>query len=117
MANDPKYAPVCGIYCGTCELLGKQCRGCGYVEGKPFWTAQMEVKVCPLHDCCRNSRRLEHCGLCADFPCPVFLEMRDPAMSDEESRKALEARQAGLRRRKKIGTQRWLAEQAGGEKG
>lgn len=82
------------------------------MEGKPFWTQQMEVKVCPLHDCCRNRRQLEHCGLCADFPCAVFLEMRDPALGDEEARKAMEARQADLRRRKEIGTDRWLEERA-----
>jgi hypothetical protein len=112
MAYDTNYAPVCGIYCGSCELLDKQCRGCGYVDGKPFWTEQFGVRVCPLHDCCRNSRRLEHCGLCADFPCKVFLEMRDPSMSDEEARKSLEGRQADLQRRRQVGTDGWLKEKS-----
>ena len=110
MAHDRKLAPVCGIYCGSCELLGKQCKGCGYVDGKPFWTEQFGVRVCQLHDCCRNSRHLEHCGLCADFPCKVFLEMHDPSMSDDEARKSLEARQADLRRRGQVGTDEWLKE-------
>ena len=110
MAHDRKLAPVCGIYCGSCELLGKQCKGCGYVDGKPFWAEQFGVRVCQLHDCCRNSRHLEHCGLCADFPCKVFLEMHDPSMSDDEARKSLEARQADLRRRGQVGTDEWLKE-------
>jgi len=112
MTYDRNHAPVCGIYCGSCELLDKQCRGCGYVDGKPFWTEQFGVKVCPLHDCCRNSRRLEHCGLCTDSPCKVFLEMRDPSMSDEEARRSLEARQADLHKRKQLGTDEWLREKS-----
>jgi hypothetical protein len=112
MTYDRNHAPVCGIYCGSCELLDKQCKGCGYVDGKPFWTEQFDVKVCPLHDCCRNSRRLEHCGLCTDFPCKVFLEMRDPSMSDEGARRSLEARQADLHKRKQVGTEEWLKEKS-----
>ena len=51
---DKNYAPVCGIYCGNCDFLGEQCKGCGYVDGKPFWTTQIPSGVCPIHDCCRN---------------------------------------------------------------
>jgi hypothetical protein len=53
---------------------------------------------------------MEHCGLCEDFPCRTFLELRDPNMSDEEMRESLEARQAALRRRSEIGTDKWLLE-------
>ena len=67
--NDINYVPVCGIYCGNCGYLNKDCRGCGYEEGKTFWTNMMPSKICPLYDCCRNTRNLEHCGLCDDFPC------------------------------------------------
>lgn len=103
-------APVCGIYCGTCEYLAKQCQGCGYQQGKPFWTVQMNVEVCPLYDCCVNKRQLEHCGLCDEFPCSTFTELRDPSLSEEEAKKSLIARQDDLLRRKGIGTLRWLEE-------
>ena len=108
---DVKLAPVCGIYCGTCEYLGEQCRGCGYQEGKPFWTGQMKVEVCPLHDCCTNRRHLEHCGLCDEFPCTAFTELRDPSLNDEEAKKALLARRNEIRKRKEIGTLKWVEEQ------
>jgi len=108
---DIELAPVCGIYCGTCEYLGKQCRGCGYQEGKPFWTAQMKVAVCPLHDCCINKKHLEHCGRCNEFPCVIFTELRDPSLSDEEAKKALLARQKELVKRKEIGTRKWVEQQ------
>ena len=29
--SDLNYAPVCGIYCGSCRFLGTECKGCGYV--------------------------------------------------------------------------------------
>ena len=109
---DTNYAPVCGIYCGECSFLGQQCKGCGYIDGKPFWTSHMPTSICPLHDCCRNQKELEHCGLCADFPCEVFFELRDPNMSDEEFEKSLEDRKTAIKRRTVIGTSKWLSERA-----
>ena len=108
--NDTNYAPVCGIYCSSCGFLGEQCRGCGYVNGKPFWTAQIPSGICPIYDCCRNQKQIEHCGLCADFPCKIFLELRDPNMSDEEFQKSLAGRQEALKRRIEVGTESWLLE-------
>lgn len=112
---DVNYAPVCGSYCGSCEFLAKQCKGCGYVAGKPFWTSQIPPGVCPLHDCCRNERGLEHCGLCQEFPCKTFLELRDPSMSDEEFQKSLDSRKKSLERRIELGTEKWLLEVSGSQ--
>ncbi|MBN1632524.1 MAG: DUF3795 domain-containing protein [Thermoleophilia bacterium] len=106
--RDTAYAPVCGIYCGACPFLGQQCMGCGNVDGRPFWTANMPNGVCPLHDCCRNQKQLEHCGLCAKFPCKTFAELRDPNMTDEEFAESLKARKANLKIRSEIGTHAWL---------
>lgn len=108
---DIALAPVCGLYCGGCEYLGKQCQGCGHVKGKPFWTAQYGVEVCPLYGCCVNQKQLEHCGLCDEFPCKTFTSLRDPSLSEEDAEKALINRQEGLIRRRKIGTEKWLGEQ------
>ena len=113
---DNNLAPVCGIYCGTCGYLENQCQGCGYLKGKPFWTVQMKVEVCPLYDCCANKKLLEHCGLCNEFPCELFTGLRDPSLSEEEAKEALCARQNELVKRKKIGTERWLEEKEAGTK-
>jgi hypothetical protein len=110
---DKAYAPVCGLYCGECRELGKQCAGCGNVEGRPFWTSHMKGGICPLHDCCRNTKRLEHCGLCEELPCKAFSELRDPDLSDEKFAETLEARKRELAARKKMGTGAWLKEKAG----
>jgi hypothetical protein len=107
---DKHYAPGCGIYCGTCEHLGKICRGCGYVEGKPFWTAELKMELCPLYDCCMHKKRLEHCGECTELPCELFRNFHDPALTPQEAQKAVIERQESLLKRKEIGTERWLEE-------
>jgi hypothetical protein len=53
---------------------------------------------------------LEHCGLCDEFPCEIFIELRDPTLSEEAAKEALRARQNDLVKRAKIGTERWLKE-------
>jgi len=58
----------CGILCSKChyrEEVG--CKGCLIIT-KPFWGDS-----CPLKACCEE-RKLEHCGLCADFPCATLTE-------------------------------------------
>jgi len=104
------YAPVCGLYCGDCHFLGKQCAGCGNVEGKPFWKTLLNMEICPLHECCRNQKQLEHCGLCDDVPCETFLALRDPNMRDDEFQKSLTSRHQALKIRAEIGTDDWLKE-------
>ena len=110
--SDTNLAPVCGLYCGRCHHFNEKCAGCGNETGMPFWTEMMPAHICPLYDCCRNGRKLEHCGLCEDFPCSVFLELRDPSISDEEFKASLASRQRELKRRAEIGTLAWLNKQS-----
>ncbi len=111
--SDKNYAPVCGVYCGGCHLLGKECAGCGYVDGSPFWVSSMELTVCPLYDCCHNQMQLEHCGMCEGFPCDLFAGLRDPSMTDEQHEASLSSRRGALARRREIGTEQWLLEVSG----
>jgi hypothetical protein len=111
MATDINLAAACGLYCGMCEHHPAKCPGCGAIQGKPFWTAYFGIEVCPLHDCAVNQKQLEHCGLCAEFPCEKFLSLRDPSQSDAEAEKGLRQRQADLLSRKEIGTAAWLLRQ------
>ena len=108
--GDINHAPVCGLYCGSCSYLDNPCPGCGYVEGKPFWTSQIPTGVCPIYACCRNEKKLEHCGLCDEFPCQTFLDLRDPSMSDEQFQQSLDTRRNNLQRRAQAGTDQWLRE-------
>lgn len=112
MVQENALAAPCGLYCGDCEHLGDKCKGCGEVHGKPFWAGQYGVEVCPLYSCAVNKKHLEHCGLCPDLPCQLFLSMRDPAMSEAEAEASLKNKQNDLKLRKKIGTQAWLKRKA-----
>jgi hypothetical protein len=105
---EKNLATACGLYCGTCEHLDKDCQGCGFVEGKPFWTEKMGVKVCPLYECCVNKKNVEHCGICSDLPCELFKSFYDPSLSPEEAKKSVASRQKELLKRKKMGTEKWI---------
>jgi len=50
----------------------------------------MNVEVCPLYNCCLNTKHHENCGLCSELPCETFLALRDPTLSDEEAEKIIE---------------------------
>ena len=58
----------CGKLCGECphkEEYG--CAGCiNITDG--YWGSKCEIKVC-----CEG-RKLEHCGLCKEFPCEILRE-------------------------------------------
>ncbi|MCL2574570.1 MAG: DUF3795 domain-containing protein [Defluviitaleaceae bacterium] len=56
----------CGILCSQCDYKEQMnCAGCIHIS-KPFWGDS-----CPVKDCC-ESKHLEHCGLCSDFPCDLL---------------------------------------------
>ena len=107
---DDKLAPSCGLLCVECPFLEKSCRGCGYVQGRPFWTEEFQLSVCPIYNCCVNGKNLEHCGLCPELPCKIFLELKDPDMSEEEFQRSLKERQENLNSRRKKGTEKWIEE-------
>ncbi len=98
----------CGIFCGDCEYLGESCAGCGLVEGKPFWTRDVEMAICPLYDCSVRNKRLEHCGLCEELPCELFRGFHDPALSPEEAERSVRERVDALHDRREMGTAAWL---------
>ncbi len=93
-----RLAAVCGRYCAACDACQDgSCCGCAYQLGR---TRRGE---CPVFACCIADRGLEHCGLCLDFPCQVFISHAPPL----EVARLYKA----LRRRAEIGTPAWLDEQ------
>ena len=100
-----EYAAVCGTFCGSCEFLRKSCNGCLAQKGRVFWG------ICERYQCCVEKRRLEHCGLCEEFPCHWFdwnPEELDEATFATNRQQSV----SNLRRRCEIGTSMWLEEQA-----
>jgi len=56
----------CGIICSECEYMEKVgCKGCVSIV-KPFWGEKCLVK-----SCC-ETKEIDHCGLCTDFPCDIL---------------------------------------------
>ena len=93
-----RRAAVCGCYCGDCDPYRENdCCGCGYSLG------QARRGECAVFQCCIMERGLEHCGLCLDFPCQVYLSHAPPL--------DVARHYQALRRRAEIGTIPWLDEQ------
>lgn len=75
----------CGVCCDLCERKDAvSCKGCINMDG-PFWGG-----VCEVKSCC-ESKGLNHCGECGDFPCNVLSNMGveegyDPAVKIEQCR-------------------------------
>ena len=89
---------ACGLICSDCEFYEKTCNGCYAVQGSTFWAREMmPSKVCPLFQCAFNERGYESCGDCEELPCPMFLQMKDPALSDEEHERMIKVRVERLR--------------------
>ena len=69
----------CGLVCNNCEFFSgekePQCPGCSQVKGEPFWGQ------CKLYSCNRKNK-VNHCGVCNNFPCELFVDQYDPNNPD-----------------------------------
>ncbi|MBM4018524.1 MAG: DUF3795 domain-containing protein [Planctomycetes bacterium] len=103
-AAEKLLAPPCGIYCAVCPgYRNGNCHGCpcpcGQCEGARYAAA------CDIVNCTRE-RKIESCADCPDLPCTkLIMRANDPVW--RTGAVSLE----NLRRRKRIGTAAWLAEQ------
>jgi hypothetical protein len=89
---------TCGLVCNECEFYNKTCEGCINIKGSTFWAKEMMPgKVCPLYDCAVNNKGFASCGDCSELPCKMFLDMKDPALSEEDHKKSIEIRTGRLR--------------------
>jgi len=76
----------CGVRCDICERKEQvACKGCLEMK-KPFWGGECKVKVC-----C-ESKKLNHCGECEEFPCERLSNMGkdkgfDPFIKIEQCKK------------------------------
>ena len=66
MSDELNLMAGCGSFCGSCpNYLGEaepRCAGCSATKGHPFWGK------CALYSCI-ESKGVDHCGVCSDFPC------------------------------------------------
>ncbi len=64
--------PPCGALCENCLAYRKDCPGCIETGGRPHYVGREEREVCPVWECAADNG-VEHCGLCEEFPCEMFL--------------------------------------------
>ncbi|GAI24445.1 unnamed protein product [marine sediment metagenome] len=91
--------PPCGALCENCVAYKNPCKGCIQTNGIPYFSK----KTCPVFECATKNK-VEHCGLCDEFPCKKFLNKYD------QKRGIITVlRRAGLLSlRKKIGNKAWI---------
>ena len=68
------HISCCGQNCSACAHFPHDCVGCNEIEGRVFWLEFVDEVICPIYNCCRNSRELSDCGLCCSHPCARYAE-------------------------------------------
>lgn len=59
----------CGVCCDSCDRKqAVHCKDCIHMEA-PFWGG-----ICHVKSCC-ESKGLDHCGVCENFPCDMLSSM------------------------------------------
>jgi len=97
-------AAPCGLYCGACgEYVNGKCHGCpcpcGQCAGAKYAAGCEVVK-------CVRGRKIESCADCPELPCTRIIQMANDPVWGTGSLNV-----ENLRRRKRLGTDAWLAEQ------
>lgn len=97
-------AAVCGLFCDACsDKVKGRCHGCGCDCGK--CNASSHKNQCSIYTCAKG-KGLTSCADCTDLPCSrLIMHTCDPLFLT--SAPCIE----NLRRRKTIGTEKWIEEQ------
>jgi hypothetical protein len=90
---------VCGVDCGGCPHLGQDCDGCDALTGRVYWAKFIGADVCPIFKCVEDKKH-RNCGDCPQVPCDTWVNLKDPAWSDEEHQKSIRDRLAALKTQK-----------------
>ncbi|MBN2157249.1 MAG: DUF3795 domain-containing protein [Candidatus Lokiarchaeota archaeon] len=102
-------AGFCGTICDDCDFFTgneePQCPGCVACAGRPFWGE------CRTANCALN-KKVEHCGLCSDFPCEILPNQFDPNKPRGKEEAIFRIGQLAIRA--KIGTNCWLKKRVDG---
>lgn len=94
-----KKLSVCGYECSGCEYFKKsECSGCSEIQGKVWWVSYINADICPIYDCVVNEKNFENCGKCAEIPCKLWRDLKDPNHTDEENEASIKDRIENMRR-------------------
>jgi hypothetical protein len=102
---DRKLLAPCGMNCGFCLGYKREktpyCPGCFAHKGQPYWGE------CKLY-ACATKHKVEHCGLCEDFPCDFFVGYFTGAPDNLRGQRDTIFRVGLLTYRKKTSTEKYL---------
>ena len=85
----------CGTECTACGFYQKECAGCNECQGKVFHAPK--GKACPIYACSVQKHRYVNCAGCAEMPCTIWKETRDPQLSEEEFEESICKRMQNLK--------------------
>lgn len=86
---------ACGTDCAACGYYGGACPGCNESNGKVFHAPA--GKCCPIYGCAAR-HKLANCASCQELPCKIWLETKDPALSEEQFNESIRQRIANLQK-------------------
>lgn len=95
-ASETHTLSVCGTDCSACHCYGDLCPGCNACSGKVFHAP--EGTTCAIYDCTVNQKGFRDCGACAEAPCTIWRQTRDPRYSDEEFEENIRMRMTALKK-------------------
>ncbi|MDK2807927.1 MAG: hypothetical protein PWP24_661 [Clostridiales bacterium] len=72
----------CGTDCTRCSFYGNMCQGCNETGGKVFHAPK--GKACPIYACAVQQNKRANCARCDQLPCEIWMNTRDPQMSEEQ---------------------------------
>ncbi len=85
----------CGTDCLKCSFYGSTCQGCNESCGKVFHASK--GKACPIYECAVIKNKRANCCDCDQIPCDVWLNTKDPRMTDEQFMSSVEERRNCLK--------------------
>lgn len=94
-ADEAKTLSCCGTQCDKCSFYGTMCKGCNESLGKVFHAP--EGQACPIYECSINGKKIKNCNACAQIPCDIWRQTKDPSFSEEEFEKNIKERVERLR--------------------
>jgi len=87
-----KILSKCGVCCSTdCKAFKVECDGCNEIEGKVSWAKFYGKTLCPIYKCVVQKGVLS-CDECEKAPCDIWLQTRNPDISDEEFQADIDSR-------------------------
>lgn len=93
------FFSVCGCDCSKCDYFQKkECIDCQQIQGKVWWIDYLNVDLCPIYNCVINTKKIESCGLCAEIPCNLWYDLKDPNHSNEQHNQSVAERIKSLKK-------------------